>query len=398
MKILQVTHVFKPLWESGGMARVAYEISRGLVERGHELTVYTTNRSFYSTNLETNKQVCLEGMKIYYFENLRKYFPWKTLPPLPYYLPFIARKEIKNFDIVHIHGYRTILSVIVHHYAKKYGIPYVLQPHGSLPRIIEKQRLKKLYDWVWGNRILRDASKLIAVSKEEAEYARLMGVGGEKISVIYNGMDIESFKNLPEYGRFKEKYGIGGKMILYLGRIHKSKGIDIVINAYSQLIKEINEDIAFVIAGSDDGYKAELEKLIKKLNLRDKIKFTGFVDEGDKISAYVDADLFVHTVQYMGGVGLTPLEAILCGTPIIVTEECGEVVKEANCGYLVKYGDVHDLKEKMKLLLQRPELGQQMVERGKKYILKNLAWDKVLERVLEVYLEAMGGYENLRYR
>ena len=197
MKILQVTHVFKPLWESGGMARVAYEISRGLVERGHELTVYTTNRSFYSTNLETNKQVCLEGMKIYYFENLRKYFPWKTLPPLPYYLPFIARKEIKNFDIVHIHGYRTILSVIVHHYAKKYGIPYVLQPHGSLPRIIEKQRLKKLYDWVWGNRILRDASKLIAVSKEEAEYARLMGVGGEKISVIYNGMDIESFKNLP---------------------------------------------------------------------------------------------------------------------------------------------------------------------------------------------------------
>lgn len=46
----------------------------------------------------------------------------------------------------------------------------------------------------------------------------------------------------------------------------------------------------------------------------------------------------MHTVQYMGGVGLTPLEAILCGTSVIVTEECREVVKKANCGYLVKHG------------------------------------------------------------
>jgi glycosyltransferase involved in cell wall biosynthesis len=173
-------------------------------------------------------------------------------------------------------------------------------------------------------------------------------------------------------------------MILYLGRIHKSKGIDFVITGFSNLINEIS-DVIFVIAGSDDGYKAELEKLIEKLNLSDKVKFTGFVDEKDKISTYVDADLFVHTVRYMGGVGLTPLEAILCNTPVIVTEECGEVIKEANCGYLVEYGDVNDLKEKMKRVIENPEEGKEMVERGKKYIGENLTWDKVVRRVEVVY-------------
>jgi glycosyltransferase involved in cell wall biosynthesis len=241
-----------------------------------------------------------------------------------------------------------------------------------------------LFDITFGYKILVDATKIIAVSKEEAMFDKLMGADDEKISIIYNGMDIESFKNLPEYGSFRKKYEINGSMMLYLGRIHKSKGIDFTIKAFSKLINEIN-DVTLVIAGSDDGYKAELEKLIERLNLSDKVKFTGFVDENNKISAYVDADLFVHTVVYMGGVGLTPLEAILCDTPVIVTEECGEVVREANCGYLVEYGDINDLKEKMKWVIENPEEGNEMVERGKKYIMENLTWDKVVRRVEEVY-------------
>jgi len=386
MRILQVYPFFYPAWRYGGGTRVVYELSKYLANRGHKVTVYTTDALDEKSRVKVSTHPhYVKGVKTYYFKNLSNYLASRYILPLPMGLLPRIKEEIKEFEIIHLHGSRTFLNTVVHYYAKKYGIPYVLQPHGSLPRIIEKQGLKKLYDWVWGDKILKDASKIIAVSKEEAEYTQLMGVDGEKISVIYNGMDIESFRNLPEYGRFKEKHGIEGKMILYLGRIHKSKGIDIVINAYSKLIKEINDDIVFVIAGSDDRYKAELEKLIKKLNLRDKIKFTGFVDEREKISAYVDADLFVHTVRYMGGVGLTPLEAILCDTPIIITDECGELVKEAGCGFLVKYGDVHDLKEKMKLLLQRPELGQQMVERGKKYILENLTWEKVVRKVEDVY-------------
>jgi glycosyltransferase involved in cell wall biosynthesis len=112
------------------------------------------------------------------------------------------------------------------------------------------------------------------------------------------------------------------------------------------------------------------------------------MDEKDKISAYVDADIFMHTVRYMGGVGLAPLEAILCDTPVIVTEECGEVVKEVNCGYIVIYGAINDLKEKIKYALENPEEGEEMVGRGKKYINDTLTWDNVVEKVLKIYSEA----------
>jgi glycosyltransferase involved in cell wall biosynthesis len=384
MKILQVTNFFKPSWESGGPARVAYELSKKLVERGHDVTVYTTDGFKSRLDVEKNKPVDVDGIKTYYFRNLSSHLAREMVLPIPYFLSRVARKEIRDFDVIHIHEHRTILAVVVCHYAKKYGTPYVLHGHGSISRGNSRKRLKRIFDILFGYNIIRDATKLIAVSNEEGEHYKQTGANDEKIFVVNNGMDIESCKNLPEYGRFRKKYGINGTMILYLGRIHKSKGIDFVITGFSNLINEIS-DVIFVIAGSDDGYKAELEKLIEKLNLSDKVKFTGFVDEKDKISTYVDADLFVHTVRYMGGVGLTPLEAILCNTPVIVTEECGEVIKEANCGYLVEYGDVNDLKEKMKRVIENPEEGKEMVERGKKYIGENLTWDKVVRRVEVVY-------------
>jgi glycosyltransferase involved in cell wall biosynthesis len=375
MKILQVIPYFTP--KRGGDVSVCYNLSKQLVKLGHEVTIITSD---FEYDEQYTKSLEVTGVKV---------IPFHCVANIKLFLISLSmnkwlKKEIIAFDVIHMHDLRSYQSIIVHRYAKKYKIPYALQPHGSTPRIIEKRRLKWLFDVAFGYKILKDANRVISVSKEEAVYDQQMGVNDKKISVIYNGMDIESFKNLPEYGRFRREYGIAGKIILYLGRIHKSKGIDFLINAFSKLIKEM-DDVVLVIAGSDDGYKEELEKLVEKSNLSDKVRFTGFVEEKDKLSAYVDADLFMHTVRYMGGVGLTPLEAILCDTPVIVTEECGEVVKEANCGYLVKYGDVNDLKQKMNRLIANPKEGAEMVARGKKYIKENLAWERVVREVEELY-------------
>ena len=376
MKNLQVIPYFNP--KRGGDVNICYNLVKELVKCGHEVTIITTDFEFDEAYAKTLEEV---GVKVIPFHCIANVKLFLISPSMKNWV----KKEIKKFDIIHLHSFRSYQNIVVHRYAKKYGVPCVLQPHASTPRIFRK-KIKWLFDMVFGYRILRDATKIIAVSKKEVEYDKQMGADDEKISVIYNGMNIESFKPLPNYGRFRKKFNITGTMILYLGRINRLKGIDITIMAFSELIKE-RDDAILVIAGSDDEYKAELEKLIEKLNLRDKVKFIGYVNESDKISTYVDADLFVHTVQYgsMGGVGLAPLEAILCNTPVIVTEECGEVIKEANAGYLVEYGDIESLKEKMKLVIKNPEEGKEMVERGKRFIFENLPWDVVIRNVEQLY-------------
>lgn len=388
MKILQVTNFFKPSFEAGGVTRVVYDVSRSLVKNNHEITVFTTNRSKNNINVKANRPLYIEGMKVYYFDNLRKYFPVKIFP-IPYYLPIIARKEIKNFDIIHIHEHRSLMAIIVHYYAKKYNIPYVLQAHGSIPTTIGKQKQKNFYDTIWGNKILKDASKLIAVSNIEVDQYKRMGVPDKKIIVIPNGIDVESFKNLPNIGTFKKKYGISEKhVILFLGRLNEIKGIDFLIESYAKLVSEM-DDTALIIAGPNDGFKNKAELLISQLNLHN-VKFIGYLSGVDKYAAYIDADVLVYPSSFEI-FGLVPFEAIMCGTPIIVTDGCGcsEVIRDANCGYLVKYGDTHDLKNKMKSLIEDSEIRNLYVLNGKQFIENNLQCTLLIERIVNLYYESL---------
>lgn len=384
MKILQVTPYFKPMWEAGGVARVAYEVSKQLAERGHEVTVYTTNRCLYSTDVVSNVPVDVEGMKVYYFENLRKYFPWIDLPVIPYYLPLIAKNEIKKFDIIHIHDHRSLLAVIVCHYARKYGVPYILQAHGSLPNDIGNNRLKNLFDFLWGKRMLRGASKVVAVSDVEVDQYLHYGMGRDKVDCVSNGINLSQYSHLPKYGKFRRIYGIREKnIILYLGRVNERKGVDFLIRSFSLLRKSLS-DVILVIAGADDGYKPVLQDLVKDLSLVESVRFIDYVD--NPLTVYVDADLLVYPGK-SEIFGLVPFEALLCGTPVIVTDDCGcgEIIKDAGCGYLVRYGDVAGLSETLRYALEHPDANRKMVGAGRRYIEENLAWERVVKQVEEMY-------------
>lgn len=200
MKILQVTPFFKPLWESGGgVARVAYDISRTLHANGHDITVYTTNRSIYPNDLPTNRVTSVDGMNVYYFENLRKYAPPGVTPPpvMPYRMPAVARQEIPGFDLVHIHDHRTMLTIIASHYARKYGIPYVLQAHGALPQDTGSKRMKRLFDRFWSDTVILGAAGVIALNETEAERYRELGVADEKIAIFPNGIDLAEYPSFP---------------------------------------------------------------------------------------------------------------------------------------------------------------------------------------------------------
>ena len=385
MRILQVYPYYYPAWNYGGVTRVVYEISKRLCEMGHDVTVYTTDALDSKSRIRVKSNpTIINGVKTFYFKNLSNYLTYKHHIPLPLEMHLKIKNEVKRYDIVHLHGYHHMLNVIVHYYAKKIGVPYVLQPHGSLPRIIEKQRLKKLYDWVWGYKILKDASKVIALTKTEAEQCKMMGVDEDKIEIIPNGIDLSEYENLPGRGEFGKKYLLNDeKIILYLGRIHKIKGPDLLARAFAELSKEI-DNVKLVIAGPDDGYLTSLKKLVADLEISDKVLFTGPLYGEEKLRAYVDADVYVLPSVYET-FPVVVLEACACGVPVIVTDRCGIAdIVDNKVGYMVEYNK-DQLKSAMIKVLNDEGLRRRFGEEGKRLVRDQFSWDVVVAKVENIY-------------
>jgi len=383
MKILQVIPYFVPAWDYGGPLRVCYDLSKQLVRRGHEVTVYTTDALNATDRIKQREEVT-DGIRIKRFRNMSNAFAYKHNIFLSTSM-LLPVKELRSFDVVHMHEYGTLQNVLIRHYVKKYGIPYVVQAHGDLPRVVAKQGLKKLYDSLWGYKLLRDASKVIALNETEAEQYKGMGLREDKIEVVPNGVDLSEFENLPRRGEFRRKHGLDNscKLILYLGRIHETKGIDLLVKAFAGLSKHF-ADGNLVIVGPDDGYLLVLKALVRELKIEEKVLFTGSLYGEEKLAAYVDADVFV-TPSFLG-FPVTFVESCACGTPIVTTlrgDNLGWIHDQV--GYVVAY-DENSIEDALTRILNDADLAGQFQEKGRKLLSEQFTWSKITEQVEHMYL------------
>jgi len=379
MKILHVIPYFNP--QRGGDVNVCYHITKHLVKLGHDVTIFTTDFEFDEKFARTLNGVrvvpihCYINMQLFLYAPLMK----KKL-----------KKEINNFDIIHVHDFRTYQNIVIHRYAKKFGIPYILQAHGDIPILSEKQTLKKLYDIVWGKRILNDASKIIALTSIESKQYIAMNADGKKIEIVPNGIDLNEYNNLPKKGEFRKIYSIrkDEKIILFLGRLHQIKGINLLVDAYSELIKELF-NVRLVIVGPDEGSLSTLKRQITSLNISDKVLFTGPLYEIDKLRAYVDADVYVLPSIYETFPN-TVLEAWTCGTPVIVTKGCSisDIVENAGC--VVNYNK-YELKNAIIKVLRNDEEIKMLKENGKRLITQTFNIDSCINKIVELYRQFISG-------
>nr|WP_319540130.1 glycosyltransferase [uncultured Methanospirillum sp.] len=379
MNILRITHSFYPCHGAGGVVKGSYNLSKQFVKKGHNVTVYTTDGCIPRLKTKKNTKVVIDGINVYYFRNISNWLRIYLKIATPYYFPFIIRKQIQYFDVIHIHEHRTILAIITHYYAKKYGIPYIIQSHGDLLQSFEKQYLKYIFDHFWGYKILRDATKAIALTTIEADQYKQMGVRQENIKIIPNAFDSTLFTNLGEIGKFKKRFNIpqDKQIILFLGRLHKIKGLDLLIESYSDICLEI-DNVILVIVGPDDGYLSYIKKQIKRFNLEDKIIITGPLYNKEKFLAYVDADVYVLP-SIQEAFPNTVLEALSCGTPVVVTQACmiANIIKENKIGWVCQ-NNKNQLSSVLKTILLNPSLGEQIGNKGKKFVKTNFDWKHVL--------------------
>jgi len=386
MRILQVYHIFPASF--GGVSTVVHQVTKELCKRGHEVHVLTTDVYFEG---EENRE---HKVKVYRFalvsQTLSRY---NLIVPEIKFLSW-TKRMVKKYDCIHIHGYRNPYNAVIHHYATKCGVPYVLQVHGSLPRIAKK-RLKMVYDIFFGYRLLKDASKVIALSRVEAEQYRSMGVPEEKIAIIPNGIDLSEYTELPPKGAFKKKFNIPGdrKIILYLGRIHKTKGIDFLVKAYAHLINGMNfKDTVLVIAGPDDGYLSEIKSLVQGLGISNTILFTGPLYGKDKVSAYVDSEMYVLPSRYET-FPMTVLEAYACSKPTIASRVGGlkDLVNNGETGLLFEPGNIEQLARNILYLLDNNGEAKEMGLKGKEFVKENFTIETAVTKLEKVYEEIVEG-------
>lgn len=387
MKILQVIPYFS--WSYGGPVRVVWDLAHKLAERNHEVTIFTTDVGPTHRLASRDKIRSNRGVDVRYFRCLNNCAAQVLRLQISPQMRTAFSKELKNFDIVHSHEARGFHNIYVRHYARKYGIPYVLQAHGALPKTLEQQKrifilAKHIFDAIIGERAIRDASRVIALTQSEAIAYEKLGVEKGKIVVIPNGLDLSHFETLPKRGAFREKYGIarGERIILFLARIHKTKGLELLLRAFSGVKNEI-DNVRLVIVGPDGGYLARLRADIDNLAITDNVLLTGPLYAEEKLEAYIDADVFVLPSSY-DAFPLSPIEACMCGIPIIVTNRCGvaDAVKEA--GIVVDY-NTRDLQIAMYNVINNTKLQDEMRKKGPIMVRNRYDIEKIVDDVEKLY-------------
>jgi glycosyltransferase involved in cell wall biosynthesis len=372
MKILQVSNYLVPV--HGGSAEVPFQLSKALVKNGQDVTIYTSN-------LGMDESVLLPGVTINAFKTSFNTAGFNITPDMI----GKARDNFKNFDVIHLHNYRTFQNIVAYHYAKKYRIPYVLQAHGSLTTFFQKAILKRAFDVLWGHCILGDAARVIALNEMEAAQCRSLGVHNDKIEIVPNGIDLVEFEHLPPRGVFRKRYAIDDNLqiVLFLGRLNRIKGLDLLVRAFAGSLKE-SGNVKLVIVGPDDGFRPTLEALVRELSIEKEVLFTGPLYGAERLSAYVDAEVYVLSSFY-DTFPLTVLEALACSIPVIVTDRCGlaDFIRES-AGLVVPY-DKGPLKDALSKMLDNPSLRLEYGTRGRELIKEQYNWPIVASQVESIY-------------
>ena len=380
MKILQVIESFAP--QFGGPVNAVYNLSEYLSKSGHDVTIVTTDLGLdtkYISSMES------KGVNVVYFHCKLNLFSFFYSPSIKKWL----KENINDFDIVHMHNFRAYQNYLASYYAKKVKTPYILQARGSVLPFFQKTFLKKLFDYFWGYKILDDAKFVIALTNDELNQYQKMGVALDKISIVPNGIDILKYEGLNHVkGNFRAKYNIkeSDKIILFLGRIHKIKGIDLLIKSFVKINNRKN--VKLVLVGPDDGFQKSAEKLVKKNKIENEVIFTGPLYGKEKLEAFADADLFILPSIYEAFPN-TVLEAMYCEIPIIVTEGC-RIADNINgkVGLKVNF-DVEDLKNAIDKILTNEKLRREFGKAGKNIIIRDYTLKKVAQDISDVYQNAI---------
>ncbi|MBS7612599.1 glycosyltransferase family 4 protein [Candidatus Bathyarchaeota archaeon] len=401
MKVVQIVNRFAPAL--GGAERHVYLISKGLVKRGHEVTVYTLMSLTHDDIPQLSRkppfivkgkyvnlprEELMDGILVKRLYALFRFWSFLVTPELPFQL---FREDA---DIYHIHGYQPftsiygMLSVKLGNYRRKTVLTtHDVQIAESLP--IYTHALMRFYDHSFGKLLLNLSDKIIVLNDDDLIRLRRVGVPVGKLAYVPNGVDTDFFDpnkvKDSDKQAFKEKFKLNDYVILFVGRLEQRKRVDLLLYTFKKLVKEFPNS-SLLIVGPDYGELELLKLLTCKLELSDKVVFASVLDEYELRTAYAVSDVFA-TMSEQEAFGLTLLEAMAMRVPVCAhawkSIKC--VVKDGETGILVKYRDIEGLANAIILLFSDRKRKEYMGRRARIYVGKNFSIETVVSKTEMIY-------------
>lgn len=261
-------------------------------------------------------------------------------------------------------------------------IPLVVTAHDlSFERFPEfySYRRRLWHRFVRPRMLMRNADRVIAVSEAtRADVIDLYQVPSERVSVVHSGMSNTKEALPADIGRVRNRYKLPPKYILFLGTFEPRKNIISIVRAFEAVASRLVQDL--VIAGSPGWLMKPMINAINCSPVRRRIKIIGFVEEADKSALYAAADLFVYPSFYEG-FGFPPLEALLAGTPALVSYNSSLPEVVGDWATLVNPYDPSEIAQVLVELLRKP---QRVGVDTRKRIMERYDWDKTAHATLAV--------------
>ena len=371
IKVLNVNQLLDPII-GGGTAERTIQMSYFLADQGVDCTILTID-----TKIDDSILNYLTKVKIIAIPYVLKRF----------YLPLSSFMKIselvKYVDVIHLMSHWTVINIWVYFFAILHKKPYVICPAGALPIFGRSKIIKRIYNFIIGNKIVINAAWCIAVTNDEIKCFQDYGVDIGKVIVIPNGI-LTNFSHPNIEHSFRKKFDLVGKQyIFFIGRLNPIKGIDLLIDAFCQLKNRL-ENYHLVIAGTDEGLLKDLKRVVLLAGLIEKVHFIGFIKGEEKRQAYKSADLLVIPSR-QEAMSIVVLEAGVFGTPVLITDQCGfDEINVLECGLVVSadlVGLTNGLLAFVKSETKLSEEGSNL----KSLVLTNYDWQQIVVKYLDLY-------------
>jgi glycosyltransferase involved in cell wall biosynthesis len=354
---------------AGGTTIHTYQLARALNTLGHEVHVVAASHPTAPAE-EISEDIIIHRVR----------------RPYSVFSAFKTQKLLKDLDIIHGHG------ICSYGHLRLNKFPTVVKMHntwlgeyerykklgGNVARKMDSGTTMKMYIKMDKTCCIR-ADHIICISEVMKRDTGKYGINDNKMTVIHNGIDYKKFDCKSDY---RNKLGLNGPVVGYIGRLEPHKGVEILIEA----AKNINAKFLLVGGGSD---QKRLERLVNKLKLQDKVMFTGYVPYDEIPNYYASVDIVVYPTLYEP-LGNVVLEAMAAGKPIIASDVDGiPEIFEPDSGYLIK-PKVKMIEEKLRELVDDRKLREKMGSIGKNKV-KGHSWSEVAKQTISVCENVLSG-------